>query len=37
MCPGSLPRTRIGIQIIQERDGYDHTAGKSREFDSKRG
>ena len=29
--------TRIGIQIIQERDGYDRTAGKTGEFDPKRG
>jgi hypothetical protein len=29
--------TRIGIQIMQERDGYDRTAGKTGEFDPKRG
>src|SRR4029077_17728835 len=28
--------TRIGIQIIQENDGYDRTAAKSGEFDPKR-
>src|SRR4029450_4946734 len=29
--------TRIGIQIIQENDGYDRTAAKSGVFDPKRG
>src|SRR6266849_4594828 len=35
--PRIITPTRIGIQIIQERDGYDRTAGKSGEFDPKRG
>ena len=34
--PRIITPTRIGIQIIQERDGYDRTA-KSGEFDPKRG
>jgi hypothetical protein len=35
--PRIITPTRIGIQIIQERDGYDRIAGKSGEFDPKRG
>src|SRR5256714_7324222 len=35
--PRIITPTGIGIQIIQERDGYDRPAGKSGEFDPKRG
>jgi hypothetical protein len=35
--PRIITPTRIGIQIMQERDGYDRTVGKSGEFDPKRG
>src|SRR6266705_1959863 len=35
--PRVITPARVGIQIIQERDGYDRTAGKSGEFDPKRG
>src|SRR5262249_23704039 len=34
--PRIITPTRIGIQIMQERDGYDRPAGKSGEFDPKR-
>ena len=35
--PRIITPTRIGIQIIQENDGYDRLAGRSGEFDPKRG
>ena len=35
--PRVITPTRVGIQVIQERDGYDRTAAKSGEFDPKRG
>src|SRR6266481_9440704 len=35
--PRVITPARVGIQIIQENDGYDRVAGKSGEFDPKRG
>src|SRR2546429_6313779 len=35
--PRIITPTRIGIQIMQERDGYDRTVEKSGVFDPKRG